>query len=66
MSIYFYFSENVVCPSNYVKCPNSYCLATNKVCDGVSDCPFGEDEHDCGRHLFIKREFIQINKQIVT
>ncbi len=45
------FPENVTCPVNYVKCPKSYCLSTNKVCDGVKDCPFGEDEVNCGRYI---------------
>jgi len=45
----FKFVENVTCPENYVKCPSSYCLARNKVCDGVKDCPLGEDEKQCGK-----------------
>ena len=33
--------------SNMFKCPGSYCLAVIRVCDGVADCPDGEDERDC-------------------
>ena len=29
------------------KCPLSYCLPLRLVCDGVSDCPWGEDEDVC-------------------
>ena len=33
------------CPSMF-KCPGSYCVPTRRLCDGVRDCPEGEDEVD--------------------
>ena len=33
--------------SNYVKCPESYCVPYRNICDGVYDCPNGEDEYNC-------------------
>ena len=29
------------------KCPNTICLPMHKVCNGVKDCPLGEDEQVC-------------------
>ena len=34
------------CPS-MLKCDHSYCIPTYMMCDGVNDCPGGEDEHTC-------------------
>ena len=35
-----------VCPTFY-KCPSSYCIPYHLVCDGVIDCPNGDDEDGC-------------------
>ena len=40
------FCEHYQCPSMY-KCQASYCIALHMVCDGISDCPHGEDESYC-------------------
>ena len=34
------------CPDHY-KCEYSYCIPLHAVCDGVGDCPDGEDEKNC-------------------
>ena len=34
------------CPQHY-KCEYSYCIPLQAVCNGVIDCPYGEDEKDC-------------------
>ena len=34
------------CPSHF-KCMDSYCIPTRMVCDGIRDCPSGEDETSC-------------------
>ena len=34
------------CPNHY-KCLESYCIPLHLVCDGVSDCPIGQDEEQC-------------------
>ncbi len=34
------------CP-NFFKCPNDYCLPIHLICNGVPDCPNGEDEEAC-------------------
>ena len=34
------------CPQ-YYKCVYSYCIPLQAVCNGVIDCPYGEDEKDC-------------------
>ena len=35
------------CPNHY-KCFESYCIPLHLVCDGVKDCPTGQDEDRCG------------------
>ena len=37
----------VGCRSSQYKCPESYCLSIVRLCDGVRDCPYGEDEASC-------------------
>ncbi|KAL4221448.1 hypothetical protein ACF0H5_019705 [Mactra antiquata] len=37
-----------VCPPATVKCPGSYCIPLHYVCDGINQCPNGEDETGCG------------------
>ena len=34
------------CPNHY-KCLESYCIPLHLVCDGVEDCPTGQDEERC-------------------
>ena len=40
------FCKTHECPDAF-KCHESYCIAVHMVCDGVPDCPDGEDEHGC-------------------
>ena len=40
------FCKTHECPDAF-KCHQSYCIAVHMVCDGVPDCPDGEDEHGC-------------------
>ncbi|XP_071488359.1 uncharacterized protein [Diadema antillarum] len=35
------------CVGNTFKCPESYCLPLRRRCDGIVDCPGGEDESSC-------------------
>ena len=35
-----------LCPKHF-KCPETYCVPWHVVCDGVTDCPDGEDELGC-------------------
>lgn len=30
-----------------IKCSSGYCVSRDSFCDGVNDCPGGEDEHHC-------------------
>ena len=32
------------------KCLSSYCIPTRKVCDGIVDCPVGDDEAMCSKY----------------
>ena len=38
--------QYVECPQHY-KCYSSYCIPSRKLCDGVIDCPTGDDEASC-------------------
>ena len=35
----------------HFKCMMSYCIPTRKLCDGVIDCPVGEDEANCNEYI---------------
>ena len=35
----------------HFKCMMSYCIPTRKICDGIVDCPVGEDEANCDRYI---------------
>jgi leucine-rich repeat-containing G protein-coupled receptor 8 len=41
---------HVDCQGHY-KCRGSYCIPVRKVCDGVIDCPIGDDEHACADYI---------------
>ncbi len=43
------YCEMFPCSNSY-KCRNSYCIAYSRVCDGVVDCPFGDDEQTCDNY----------------
>ena len=38
--------EKHTCPG-YYKCHRSFCIPVHALCDGVEDCPSGEDEVSC-------------------
>ena len=38
--------ENFVCPGKF-KCEESYCIPFQRLCDGMDDCPKGDDEINC-------------------
>ena len=38
--------EAVGCPDRY-KCPGTFCIPVRRVCDGLRDCPGGEEEEGC-------------------
>ncbi|XP_071479554.1 uncharacterized protein [Diadema antillarum] len=42
---------NFTCPNFMIKCPSSYCIPLRYWCDGVLDCPYGEDEDQCARFV---------------
>ena len=39
----------IECPQQY-KCSKSYCIPPRKVCDGIIDCPTGDDEISCAHY----------------
>ncbi len=43
------YCKNITC-TNTFKCPDSYCIPFRRVCDGVWDCSYGEDETNCGNY----------------
>ena len=35
----------------HFKCMMSYCIPIRKICDGIIDCPVGEDEANCDKYI---------------
>ena len=42
--------DTYTCPHMF-KCARSYCIDSHMVCDGIADCPDGEDEGNCNDFL---------------
>ena len=40
----------IACRQHF-KCMMSYCIPTRKICDGIIDCPVGEDEANCEEYI---------------
>ena len=47
---HLHYCVDFSCPNHY-KCPHSYCIPIHTVCDGVKDCPQGEDEEQCSEFV---------------
>jgi len=45
-AIHLLYCEHVTCEGMF-KCPFYFCLPAHRVCNGVKDCPYGEDEANC-------------------
>ncbi|XP_076116691.1 G-protein coupled receptor GRL101-like [Mytilus galloprovincialis] len=45
--------EQFICPPGYLKCQDSYCIPPKLLCNGIQDCPRGEDEYKC-RNYFLQ------------
>ena len=50
--------EFIQCSGLY-KCPMSYCLPLRRICDGVVDCPGGEDEGSCNEKPLLCPGFLR-------
>ena len=42
-------SLTLECGSDQYRCRDGRCIHKSRVCDGLRDCPEGEDERRCGR-----------------
>ena len=47
---HLHYCVDFSCPNHY-KCSFSYCIPMHLVCDGVKDCPQGEDEEQCNEFV---------------
>ncbi len=52
------------CPTNF-KCNHSYCIPTHGVCNGIQDCPHGEDEQLCGNGTIACKGLLKCQKDNV-
>ena len=48
-SVHLLYCLGFECPMHY-KCPQSYCVPIRYTCDGLQDCPYGEDELRCQKN----------------
>ena len=47
------------CSSSEFKCPDSYCIESNLKCNGIPDCPNGEDESGCSGMFKVFKNIIE-------
>ena len=40
--------QEMLCPDYQFQCRDRTCISDISLCDGITDCPGGEDESDCG------------------
>ena len=45
--LYSKIAENHTCESGEQCEDSGYCYDEDKICNGVEECPNGDDEHDC-------------------
>lgn len=38
------------CGSDSIYCGENKCMSSKHVCDGEIDCPYGQDERNCGKY----------------
>ena len=47
MIVLSHTAQSCACGDGEYRCTDGQCVDSDKFCDGVDDCPFGEDEMDC-------------------
>ena len=47
--MHLFYCDDFQCPSHF-KCSDSYCIPVRHMCDGIQDCPYGEEEIQCNGH----------------
>ncbi len=52
------------CPTSF-KCNQSYCIPFHSVCNGVQDCPHGEDEQSCDNGTITCKGLLKCQKDNV-
>lgn len=51
-------TKGVNCSCGEYKCKiDNYCIPVENVCDGLSQCPHGDDEKNCGNAIQKFRSF---------
>ena len=53
---HLHYCTDFICPKHY-KCLQSYCIPLHSVCDGIKDCPQGQEEDNCSG--FVCRGYIR-------
>ena len=46
--VFLFLSESFTCPGGYRCHAASFCVTPHEVCDGIQQCPMGDDEMFCG------------------
>ena len=49
ISVFFLNVADWECTVDHYKCHDSFCIPLKRLCDGVTDCPLGDDENRCGK-----------------
>lgn len=62
-----YHTEYKFVFSDQLFCGAGKCIAVEHICNGVSDCEWGQDERNCGTYYnYLKQIYFQLKNKFLT